>query len=150
MNGQFDPYALLDHPDLARAPGVHNGLRTEPCLCTSDDSGSAHDSQHPGEYQNDYGDWETCGWCDGQAFRYADCTRCGGSGFEQADDLVSLLLNRLAAKYEVPFGFNRNPTAREVAQLVAAHRPELVPPHTCPNDRHCIACWATPDQGVSQ
>lgn len=80
----FDPYALLDHPALAKAPGVHDGKRTEPCLCTRDDSGSSHDSQHPGEYENDYGEWETCGWCSGQAFRYADCTRCG-VGAEPAD-----------------------------------------------------------------
>ena len=82
---EFDPYALLDHPELAKAPGVHDGKRTEPCLCTSDDSGSSHDAQHPGEYLNDYGDWEECGWCGGRGFRYADCTRCDGSSFEPAD-----------------------------------------------------------------
>jgi len=54
-------------------------------LCTSDDSGSSHDAQHPGEYLNDYGDWEECGWCGGRGFRYADCTRCDGSSFEPAD-----------------------------------------------------------------
>lgn len=86
--GGFDPYALLDRPDLAKAPGVHDGKRTEPCLCTRDDSGSAHDSQHPGEQKNDYGDWERCGWCDGDGWRYVRCSRCG-CGPEPADGATS-------------------------------------------------------------
>jgi len=67
-----DPYSWLNHPELAKAPGVHEGKVTKPCGCTRDDYSSSHDSQHPGEYENDYGEWERCGWCDGEGWRYAD------------------------------------------------------------------------------
>lgn len=63
------------------------------------------------------------------------------------DSLVRLLLDQLADKMDGPRlrGVDgRLASDREVAQLVAAHRPSIVPPHTCPADRHCLACWMTP------
>ena len=64
-----------------------------------------------------------------------------------SDSLVRVLLDQLADKVEAE-GFNRRLASdRELAQLIAAHRPSIIPPHTChtpPRGVPCLACWMSP------
>ncbi len=62
-------------------------------------------------------------------------------------NLVRILLDQLADKVEANPA-NAHASDREVAQLVAAHRSSIVPPHTCPADRGCLACWMAPEDGL--
>ncbi len=61
-------------------------------------------------------------------------------------NLVRIRLHQLADRVEANPA-NAHATDREVARLVAAHNPSIIPPHTCPADRGCLACWMAPEDG---